>query len=100
MFAKEKPGTDGLAARLPKKPGIQKLTPPSSAFAAGDDNTSATARVADHPLKCLESIMLRPLLSSTLVMRLGARMRHAYPLASRKERILAACGLRITQGLP
>jgi hypothetical protein len=33
MLAREKPGCWGVAARLPKKPGIQKLTPPSSANA-------------------------------------------------------------------
>ena len=31
IFANENPGTCGAAARLPKKPGSQKLTPPSSA---------------------------------------------------------------------
>src|SRR4051794_22389217 len=33
MVAMEKPGCCGAAARLPKKPGTQKLTPPSSAAA-------------------------------------------------------------------
>ena len=32
-MAMEKPGCCGAAARLPKKPGTQKLTPPSSAAA-------------------------------------------------------------------
>src|SRR5262249_41758951 len=31
MFAKANPGTCGVAAILPTKPGTQKLTPPSSA---------------------------------------------------------------------
>src|SRR5579862_8537289 len=31
MVANDHPGCCGAAARLPKKPGIQKLTPPSSA---------------------------------------------------------------------
>src|SRR5262249_51140207 len=31
MFVSDHPGCCGGAARLPKKPGIQKLTPPSSA---------------------------------------------------------------------
>jgi hypothetical protein len=30
-LANENPGTCGAAAKLPKKPGTQKLTPPSSA---------------------------------------------------------------------
>jgi hypothetical protein len=33
MFASDQPGCSGVAARLPKKPGTQKLTPPSSANA-------------------------------------------------------------------
>src|SRR5262245_23027193 len=33
MFASDHPGCNGAAARLPKKPGIQELTPPSSATA-------------------------------------------------------------------
>src|SRR5215471_8044546 len=36
MLVNDGPGTCGAAARLPNKPGIQKLTPPSSARAAGD----------------------------------------------------------------
>src|SRR4051812_31780503 len=34
MLANDHPDCCGVAARLPKKPGIQKLTPPSSALAA------------------------------------------------------------------
>src|SRR5215510_9042389 len=34
MYAAEHPGCIGAAARLPKKPGSQKLTPPSSAIAS------------------------------------------------------------------
>src|SRR5262245_45208293 len=36
MPASDQPGCWGTAARLPKKPGTQKLSPPSSAIAAPD----------------------------------------------------------------
>jgi hypothetical protein len=38
------PGCPGTAARLPKKPGIQKLTPPSSAIAVCDASTIAQVK--------------------------------------------------------
>ena len=38
------PGCRGAAARLPKKPGIQKLTPPSSASDACETSASAAAK--------------------------------------------------------
>src|SRR5947208_14105261 len=46
MSANDKPGCCGVAARLPKNPGTQKLTPPSSAFAASGAHTIASANVA------------------------------------------------------
>src|SRR5262249_38894117 len=39
MVDSDQPGTSGAAARLPKNPGSQKLTPPSSARAACDHAT-------------------------------------------------------------
>src|SRR5215813_12915056 len=45
MVANENPGVWGVAARLPKKPGTQKLTPPSSASeVCGPIARSAAAR--------------------------------------------------------
>jgi hypothetical protein len=41
-----RPGCNGAAARLPKKPGIQKLTPPSSAREGADADTSVTVASA------------------------------------------------------
>src|ERR1700742_4266619 len=43
MWATDQPGCCGVAARLPKNPGTQKLTPPSSARATCEcpNNTSA-----------------------------------------------------------
>src|SRR5262249_39609124 len=48
------PGCNGAAAKLPKKPGIQKLTPPSSATAGADADTtvavaSAAGAATRHP---------------------------------------------------
>src|SRR5262245_17156254 len=40
---REKPGCDGVAARLPKDPGVQKLSPLSSAQAGGAAKASAAA---------------------------------------------------------
>src|SRR6187399_1502195 len=42
----EKPGCDGVAARLPKDPGVQKLSPVSSAQAKCGKKASAIATVA------------------------------------------------------
>ena len=42
--ASDHPGCCGVAARLPKKPGIQKLTPPSSASDACETSASAAAK--------------------------------------------------------
>src|SRR6476659_6916612 len=39
----EKPGCDGVAARLPKDPGVQKLSPVSSAQARSGASASAAA---------------------------------------------------------
>src|SRR5215467_9023754 len=60
MFSSVQPGTPGAAARLPKKPGIQKLTPPSSARAAWQHIAMAVATTAAehrrisglHPARC------------------------------------------------
>jgi hypothetical protein len=41
MVANDHPGCCGVAARLPKNPGTQKLTPPSSATAGLAPNTNA-----------------------------------------------------------
>src|SRR5262245_58145971 len=40
---REKPGCDGVATRLPKDPGVQKLSPLSSAQAGGATEASAAA---------------------------------------------------------
>src|SRR3954467_13249764 len=40
----EKPGCDGVAAGLPKDPGVQKLSPVSSAQARSGTSASAAAR--------------------------------------------------------
>ena len=47
MVANEKPGCCGVAARLPKKPGTQKLTPPSSATATVGAAMSAPSTSAE-----------------------------------------------------
>src|SRR5262249_14788398 len=49
MLVHENPGTCGAAARLPKKPGIQKLTPPSSARAACDQTAAIDKRPMAQP---------------------------------------------------
>jgi hypothetical protein len=41
--ASDQPGCWGVAARLPKKPGTQKLTPPSSADAQWEERIVADA---------------------------------------------------------
>src|SRR5215813_11983426 len=41
MVVNDHPGCCGVAARLPKSPGIQKLTPPSSAAAGFGTNATA-----------------------------------------------------------
>src|SRR5580704_17362467 len=46
MVASDHPGCCGAAARLPKKPGIQKLTPPSSASACFGSETTAASVIA------------------------------------------------------
>src|ERR1700733_15281746 len=46
MVASDHPGCCGVAARLPKKPGIQKLTPPSSASAYFGAETTAASVIA------------------------------------------------------
>src|ERR1700688_393486 len=46
MFASDHPGCAGVAARLPKSPGIQKLTPPSSASAYFGIETTAASVIA------------------------------------------------------
>jgi hypothetical protein len=43
---REKPGCDGVAARLPNDPGVQKLSPVSSAEAKCGKKASAIATVA------------------------------------------------------
>ena len=49
MVANENPGVCGVAARLPKNPGTQKLTPPSSARAMfGADARAASASAASE----------------------------------------------------
>src|SRR5580692_7529387 len=49
MLVRDQPGCWAAAARLPKKPGIQKLTPPSSA-AATDGTLMRAPRTA---MQCL-----------------------------------------------
>ena len=46
MVANEKPGCWGVAARLPKKPGTQKLTPLSSAIAVTGARKAKTIAIA------------------------------------------------------
>src|SRR5580692_961626 len=46
MVASDHPGCCGAAARLPKKPGIQKLTPPSSASEYFGTETTAASVIA------------------------------------------------------
>src|SRR6202161_541946 len=46
MIASDHAGCCGAAARLPKKPGIQKLTPPSSASACFGAETTAARLIA------------------------------------------------------
>src|SRR5215813_4071345 len=66
MVDSDQPGTSGAAARLPKNPGSQKLTPPSSARAACDHatviDTSAIAqpRLAQYPALAAIRVMSVP----------------------------------------
>src|SRR5262245_47059539 len=46
MFTAENPGCSGAAARLPKNPGSQKLTPPSSACDACGTSVPMTSAAA------------------------------------------------------
>src|SRR3954464_1497202 len=52
MLVMEKPGCCGAAARLPKKPGTQKLTPPSSAAATVGVMASAPRTSSDALRRC------------------------------------------------
>jgi hypothetical protein len=54
MVVNDHPGCSGAAARLPKKPGIQKLTPPSSAIAGF--GTNVTAHVNRIPIDARSAI--------------------------------------------
>src|SRR6516164_3152548 len=51
MLVSDQPGCWGDAARLPKNPGIQKLTPPSSAVAT----VSVPMRMPRTAMQCLNS---------------------------------------------
>src|SRR4026208_2315057 len=66
MVATDHPGVGGTAARLPKKPGIQKLTPPSSARAtcgaiatapsSSAEAATATRRPVLPVVRCIRSL--------------------------------------------
>src|SRR5262245_36512479 len=84
MFAKAKPGTAGAAARLPKKPGTQKLTPPSSALAFGPEMaTNASAAAERHATR------YRPLqgfpLAACELLRLAIIVRPPIPASLSRE---------------
>ncbi len=64
MLAKENPGVSGVAAMLPKNPGTQKLTPPSSARASlgmpwTTRLTSAAATRAGSQTPCQTAALAR-----------------------------------------
>src|SRR5438105_4639844 len=49
MSGSAKPGSEGTAAKLPKFPGSQKLTPPSSARAACQATPAMNAATSERP---------------------------------------------------
>src|SRR5207249_8583871 len=95
MVASDQPGCCGVAARLPKKPGTQKLTPPSSADALWEKNMIAGAKTIaatpslrrraeiGRPLFAAVSAMLAVILCPVRVCRLrNTTRRHHNPGAS------------------
>src|SRR5262249_61446072 len=78
------PGCRGAAAKLPKKPGIQTLTPPSSAFAALAKHANATA----PQMSADEVAGLRPPLCAMSISKLAIRNRRdmSRPQPSHAER--------------
>src|ERR1700676_1418920 len=71
MVASDHPGCCGAAARLPKKPGIQKLTPPSSASAYFGTETTAASVIA---------LQTKPVLMARV--RAAGRSRHGFVAAT------------------
>src|SRR3954470_20295148 len=60
MVVNDHPGCCGAGARLPKSPGIQKLTPPSSATAGLTPNTNAQANRILIDIRSATDIALPP----------------------------------------
>src|SRR4029077_7090847 len=102
MFASDQPGCCGVAARLPKRPGIQKLTPPSSANAQWEKNMIAGAKtIAATPSlrRCAEigrpffaaaSAILAVILCPVSVSPSNKIRRHPNPGASRAHHVNSA----------
>ena len=61
-MASDQPGESGVAARLPNVPGSQRLTPPSSACAAGiaPKSESATQNAALEIVRLVKRRMVAP----------------------------------------
>src|SRR5436190_22777776 len=69
MLASDQPGCWGAAAKLPKKPGTQKLTPPSSANALWEKNMIAGAKtIAATPSLRRRAEIGRPLFAAVSAM--------------------------------
>src|SRR5215831_14980771 len=93
MLVSDQPGCWGDAARLPKKPGIQKLTPPSSAAATVGAPMSAPKR----RMKRLSLDMLHPPETLCLARRQpNGRARHSPMYFQKKTRVFVACGASVT----
>ena len=59
MVWRVQPGCSGAAARLPKKPGIQKLTPPSSANDACETSARVRAKAPVDMLRVSRAWLVR-----------------------------------------
>src|SRR5216684_5634479 len=69
IVASDQPGCCGVAAKLPKKPGTQKLTPPSSANALWEKNMIAGAKtIAATPSLRRRAEIGRPLFAAVSAM--------------------------------
>src|SRR5712672_3017281 len=103
MLASDQPGCCGVAARLPKKPGTQKLTPPSSANARWEKSRIAdTTTIAATPSlrRCAEtggplfaaaaSAILAVILCPVGVSAPSTTRRHRKPGASRTHHLNSA----------
>src|SRR6266581_1931643 len=102
MLASDQPGCWGAAAKLPKKPGTQKLTPPSSANADWEKNMIAGAKTIaatpslrrcaeiGRPLFAAPSAILAVILRPVSVSLSNKIRRHRNPGASGAHHVNSA----------